>query len=183
MDIVKLYDKFGNCKIIKKKDIETLSAEYGMSEYLAEKYSSKITEKQYRIERNEELVKELCDKLDNKPMSIIEQIKFEDEMLGYIEYTNAKIPNYFWIVTEFKTYQSKSKPYITVRNLNNGETIKTKIKRAKVFDADPFELYSILIFERLSEEHKHKKVDGKWVEVEETEPILNTYEVLHKEVG
>lgn len=183
MDIVKLYDKFGNCKIIKKKDIETLSAEYGMSEYLAEKYSSKITEKQYRIERNEELVKELCNKLDNKPLSIIEQIQFEQEMLGYIDYINSQIPSYFWIVTEFKTYQSKSKPYITVRNLNNGETIKTKVKRAKVFDADPFELYSILIFEKLSEEHKHKKVDGKWIEVEETEPILNTYEVLHKEVG
>lgn len=183
MNIVKLYDKFGNCKIIKKKDIETLSVEYGMSEYLAEKYSSKITEKQYRIERNEELVKELCNKLDNKPLSIIEQIQFEQEMLGYIDYTNSQIPSYFWIVTEFKTYQSKSKPYITVRNLNNGETIKTKVKRAKVFDVDPFELYSILIFERLSEEHKHKKVDGKWVEVEETEPILNTYEVLHKEVG
>ena len=183
MDIVKLYDKFGNCKIIKKKDIETLSTEYGMSEYLAEKYSSKITEKQYRIERNEELVKELCNKLSNKPLSIIEQIQFEQEMLGYIDYTNSQIPNYFWIVTEFKTYQSKSKPYITVRNLNNGETIKTKVKRAKVFDADPFELYSILIFEKLSEEHKHKKINGKWIEIDETEPILNVYEVLHKEVG
>ena len=182
MDIVKTYDKFGNCKIIKKKDIEKLSEEYGMSEYLAEKYSAKVTEKQYRIDNNEGLVKELCDNIKNKPLSIIEQIKFEDEMLGYIEYTNAEIPKYFWIVTEFKTYNSKSKPYLTVRNLNNGETIKTKIKKAKVFDTNPFEQYSILIFNNLSNEHKHKKVDGKWVEIEETEPILNAYEVLRKEV-
>ena len=182
MDIVKTYDKFGNCKIIKKKDIEKLSEEYGMSEYLAEKYSAKVTEKQYRIDNNEGLVKELCDNIENKPLSIIEQIKFEDEMLGYIEYTNAEIPKYFWIVTEFKTYNSKSKPYLTVRNLNNGETIKTKIKKAKVFDTNPFEQYSILIFNNLSNEHKHRKVDGKWVEIEETEPILNVYEVLRKEV-
>ena len=182
MDIVKTYDKFDNCKIIKKKDIEKLSEEYGMSEYLAEKYSAKVTEKQYRIDNNEGLVKELCDNIKNKPLSIIEQIKFEDEMLGYIEYTNAEIPKYFWIVTEFKTYNSKSKPYLTVRNLNSGETIKTKIKKAKVFDTNPFEQYSILIFNNLSNEHKHKKVDGKWVEIEETEPILNAYEVLRKEV-
>ena len=74
MDVVKIYDKFGNCKIIKKKDIEQLSNEYGLSEYLAEKYSSKVTEKQYRIERNDELVKELCSKLDNNPLSIISQL-------------------------------------------------------------------------------------------------------------
>ena len=182
MDIVKTYDKFGNCKIIKKKDIEKLSEEYGMSEYLAEKYSIKVTEKQYRIDDNEGLVKELCDNIENKSLSIVEQIKFEDEMLGYIEYTNTEIPKYFWIVTEFKTYNSKSKPYLTVRNLNSGETIKTKIKKAKIFDANPFEQYSILIFNNLSNEHKHRKVDGKWVEIEETEPILNAYEVLRKEV-
>ena len=182
MDIVKIYDKFGNCKIIKKKDMDNLSNEYGMSEYLATKYSAKVTEKQYRIEDNENLVKELCKKLENKSLSIIEQIKFEDEMLGYIEYVNAEIPKYFWIVTEFKTYNSKSKPYVTVRNLNNGETIKTKIKKAKVFDMNPFEQYSILIFNNLSNEHKHKQVNGKWVEVEETEPILSAYEVLQKEV-
>ena len=182
MDIVKIYDKFGNCKIIKKKDMDNLSNEYGMSEYLATKYSAKVTEKQYRIEDNENLVKELCKKLENKSLSIIEQIKFEDEMLGYIEYVNAEIPKYFWIVTEFKTYNSKSKPYVTVRNLNNGETIKTKIKKAKVFDMNPFKQYSILIFNNLSNEHKHKQVNGKWVEVEETEPILSAYEVLQKEV-
>ena len=102
------------------------------------------------------------------------------EMLGYIDYTNSQIPNYFWIVTEFKTYQSKSKPYITVRNLNNGETIKTKVKRAKTFESTPFTLYSILIFNDFSYENKHKKIDGKWVEVDETEPILNAYDVLRE---
>ena len=182
MDMVKIYDKFGNCKIIKKKDIDNLAEEYGMSEYLAIKYSAKVTDKQYRIGDNENLVKDLCKKLENKSLSIIEQIKFEDEMLGYIEYVNAEIPKYFWIVTEFKTYNSKSKPYVTVRNLNTGETIKTKIKKAKVFDSNPFEQYSILIFNNLSNEHKHKQIDGKWVEIEETEPILSVYEVLHKEV-
>jgi DNA polymerase-3 subunit alpha len=181
--MVDIYNTFGECKIIKKVKIEEQANKYGLSEYLVKKYSGKETAKQYSMIDNDGLVKALCNKLDNKPMSIIEQIKFEQEMLGYINYMNPQIPNYFWIVTEFKTYQNKSKPYITVRNLNNGETIKTKVKRAKVFDADPFELYSILIFEKLSEEHKGKYINNKWVEIEETEPILNTYDVLRKEVS
>ena len=86
----------------------------------------------------------------------------------------------FWIVTEFKTYNNSSKPYVTVRNLQNGETVKTKIKKAKIFDATPFTLYSILIFNNFSYEHKHKKVDGKWIETDETEPILSAYDVLRE---
>ena len=180
MNVVKIYDKFNNCKIIKKKDIEKLSEEYGLTEYLAEKYSSKITEKQYRIENNDKLIKVLCKKLDNKPLSIIEQIKFEDEMLGYIDYVNPKIPNHFWIVTEFKTYNNNNRPYLTVHNLQDGRTVKTKIKKSKTFEATPFGLYSILIFEDFSYEHKHKKIDDKWVEVDEKEPVLNAYDVLRE---
>ena len=180
MDIVNIYDKFGDCKIIKKDNLEELNEKYGLTEYLIEKYSGKSTAKQYRDIDNNGLIKELCDKLENKSLSIIEQIKFEDEMLGYIDYVNPKIPNYFWIVTEFKTYNNSSKPYVTVRNLQNGETVKTKIKKAKIFDATPFTLYSILIFNNFSYEHKHKKVDGKWIETDETEPILSAYDVLRE---
>ena len=180
MDIVNIYDKFSDCKIIKKNNLEELNEKYGLTEYLTEKYSGKSTAKQYRDIDNNGLIKELCDKLENKSLSIIEQIKFEDEMLGYIDYVNPKIPNYFWIVTEFKTYNNSSKPYVTVRNLQNGETIKTKIKKAKIFDATPFTLYSILIFNNFSYEHKHKKVDGKWIETDETEPILSAYDVLRE---
>ena len=180
MDIVNIYDKFGDCKIIKKDNLEELNEKYGLTEYLMEKYSGKSTAKQYRDIDNNGLIKELCGKLENKSLSIIEQIKFEDEMLGYIDYVNPKIPNYFWIVTEFKTYNNSSKPYVTVRNLQNGETVKTKIKKAKIFDATPFTLYSILIFNNFSYEHKHKKVDGKWIETDETEPILSAYDVLRE---
>ena len=70
----------------------------------------------------------------------------------------------------------------TLYRLNDGFTAKTKVKRAKVFDSNPFGLYSILIFEDFSYEHKHKKVDDKWIETDETEPILNAYEVLRKEM-
>ena len=182
MSIVDVYNKFADCKIIKKDDIEKYSEQYGLTEFLIKKFSDKETAKQYRDINNKGLIKALCKQIPHKSLSIIEQIKFEQEMLGYIEYVNSEIPNHFWIVTEFKTYNNNSKPYVTVRRLQDGYTVKTKIKKAKTFDANPFELYSILIFENLSNEKKHKKIDDKWVEIDETEPILNTYEVLRKEM-
>ena len=58
--------------------------------------------------------------------------------------------------------------------------VKTKIKKSKTFEATPFGLYSILIFEDFSYENKHKKIDDKWVEVDEKEPVLNAYDVLRE---
>ncbi len=178
MDIVNIYNKFGTCKIINKNNLESLNTEYGLTEFMLSKYCKKSTTKQYREIDNKGLVQELCNEIENKSLSISEQIKFENEMLGYIDYTNSKVPKYFWIVTDFKVYNNSSRPYLILRNINNGETIKTKIKKAKVFDANPFGLYSILIFESLSYENKHKKIDDKWVEIDEKEPVLNVYEVL-----
>ena len=182
MDIVEVYNKFSDCKIIKKSNLEEMYEQYHLTEFLLKKYSQKETAKQYRDIDNKHLVKALCKQIPQKSLSIMEQIKFEQEMLGYIEYKNDKIPKHFWIVIDFKTYNNSSKPYLILYRLNDGLTIKTKIKKAKTFDSNPFGLYSILIFEDFSYERKHKQVDGKWVEVEETEPILNAYEVLRKEV-
>ena len=182
MDIVEVYNKFSDCKIIKKSNLEEMYEQYRLTEFLLKKYSQKETAKQYRDIDNKHLVKALCKQIPQKSLSIMEQIKFEQEMLGYIEYKNDKIPKHFWIVIDFKTYNNSSKPYLILYRLNDGLTIKTKIKKAKTFDSNPFGLYSILIFEDFSYERKHKQVDGKWVEVEETEPILNVYEVLRKEV-
>ena len=182
MDIVEVYNKFSECKIIKKSNIEELYNQYHLNEFLIKKYSAKETAKQYRDIDNKHLVKALCKQIPQKSLSIMEQIQFEQEMLGYIEYVNNKIPKHFWIVIEFKTYNNSSKPYLTLYRLNDGFTVKTKVKRAKVFDSNPFGLYSILIFEDFSYEHKHKKVDDKWIETDETEPILNAYEVLRKEM-
>ena len=182
MDIVKLYDKFGSCKIVKKDNLENLNEEFGLTEYIITKYSNKETAKQYSDIDNEGLILALSENIPNKSLSIIEQIVFENDMLGYIEYTNNKIDKYYWIVTDFKTYQNKNKPYVTVRNLNNGSTIKTKVKDAKVFKQNPFNKYSILIFENFSYVNKMKKINDEWVRTDEKEPVLSNYEVITKDV-
>lgn len=182
MDVVKVYDKFGSCKIIKSANLENFAETYGLSEYIVVKYSGKKTAKQYSDLDNAGIVRELCKKIPNKSLSIKEQVTFENEALGYIEYTNADLNGFYWIVTEFKTYKNKDKPYFTVRNLSNGLTVKTKIKDANLFKQNSFGQYDVLIFEDFSYTNKIKNIDGKWVKTDEMEPVLQFYDVMTKDV-
>ena len=77
LKIVDIYDKFSSAKVISKNKMESL----GISEYLMGKYAAKETKSQYREIDNEGLIRELCSKIENKPLSITEQIKFETEYL------------------------------------------------------------------------------------------------------
>jgi DNA polymerase-3 subunit alpha len=146
------------------------------------KYSNKETAKQYSEIDNNGLIKELCNKIPNKSLSIKEQIEFENEILGYIEYINEDIKDFYWVVTEFKTYKNKDRPYFTVRNLHNGKTVKTKIKNGKIFKQNPFKQYDILMFGDFSYANKMQNVNGTWIKTEEIEPILEFYDVLTKDV-
>lgn len=86
LNVINIYDKFGSVKIIAKKKMEEL----GLSEYLMEKYSGKETKSQYREIDNDGLIKEICSRLDNKSMSISDQVKFDIEHLEYTDYVNEK---------------------------------------------------------------------------------------------
>ena len=162
------------CKQLKKEKLES----YGISEYLAQKYSEKETAKQYSQIDNIGLLNELIKNLENKPLNVVEQIKFELLYLEYVVYQNPKINNQYYIVTEYKTYKEPRKPYVTLHRLNNGEDIKTKIKSVKVYENAPFGEYSILKVKDFTMSPKTKCVNGEWVKTDELEPILTEYEVI-----
>ena len=173
--IIEIYDKFATCKQIKKSKLEEL----GLSEYLMKKYSVKETNALYKDINNIGLVKELCIKIENKPMGIIESMKFEKEYLEYITYVNPKVSDKYYIVIEFKTYKDVTKPYITVRQVKTGIEIKSRIKQGKVFKENPFGLYSVLAIKDFDKEFKKRpNSEGKWVVTDELEDVLNQYEVI-----
>ena len=93
-----IYKNFNSCKVISKNKLETL----GVTEYLMEKYSNKQTKMQYREIDNIGLIKELCGRLENKPMSVVQQIKFEKEYLDDVVYKNEKVNQSYYIITDFK---------------------------------------------------------------------------------
>ena len=174
LKIIDIYDKFATAKIIAKNKMESL----GISEYLMSKYASKETKSQYREIDNQGLIKELCDKVENKSLSITEQIKFEIEYLGYAVYTNQSVADYYYIVTEFAQYSDASRPYFTLYNLKTGESIKTKIKQGKFYKENPFGLYSVLDIRGFTYKNKTKLVDGEWTKTDELEAVVETYEVI-----
>ena len=177
LQIIDVYNKFATAKIISKKKLDEL----GISEFLIKKYSNKETKSQYRELDNSGLIKELCDRIDDDSMNIVEQVKAEVEYLGSCNYTNPKVKDYYWIVVVFDDTRNSTRPYVTIRRICNGEEIQTRIKRAAVFKEQPFGLYSILRMDTVVYEPKKKKDnDGNWVESDIVEPILCGYEVIKK---
>jgi len=178
LQMIDIYDKLANAKIISKKKLDDLD----ISEFLIKKYAGKETKSQYRELDNAGLMKELCNRIDDDSMNIVDQVKAENEYLGSVSYTNPKVKDYYWIVTMFDDSRNATRPYVTIRRICNGEEIQTRIKRASVFKEQPFGLYSILRMDKIIYEPKKKKLpDGTWVDSDITEPILCGYETIKKE--
>lgn len=174
MEISDLYDKFATVKQIKKDKMEEL----GLTEYLMQKYAEKETAKMYKEIDNVGLITELCERIENKSMSVVDQVKFEKEYLEYVVYINPKVHPSFYIVTDYKTYKESRKPYCVLHNIKTGEDVKARVTNVKVYEYNPFGEYSILRIDRFSLKHKKKCIDGKWQETDELENILDNYEVI-----
>lgn len=174
LEVVDIYNKFANAKIIAKKKMEEL----GVSDYLMQKYAGKETKSQWRELNNQGLIEELCGRLKNDSLNIVEQVKADLEFLGYTDYVNQKMANDYYIVVDFVVYKDPCKPSIVLRRICDGEEIKTRIKQSKIFKELPFGLYSILKVDEFTRVHKKKKVGDAWVSTDETEAILTEYIVI-----
>lgn len=174
LEVVDIYNKFANAKIIAKKKMEEL----GVSEFLMKKYAGRETKSQWRDLDNQGLIKELCSKLENKPLDIVSQVKADMEYLGYSDYINENMSEDYYIVTVYDDKYDSCRPNVVLRRICDGEEIKSRIKQSKIFKENPFGEFSILRIEGFTYVYKKKKVDNKWVSTDETEPILENYECM-----
>lgn len=174
MNVIDIYDKFSTCKQIKKDKLEEL----GLTEFLMKKYSDKETAALYKEIDNFGLMSELVKKIENKPMGIIEHVKFEKEYLEYVTYTNPTANEEYYIIVDFIQNKDVSKPRFVARNIKTGEEIHSRIKQGKVFKEYPFGLYSVLRIKEFNKEFKRKPVNGIWTVTDETEDVLADYEVI-----
>ena len=120
----------------------------------------------------------MIDRLPDKSMSVQEYVRFEQEYLGYVTYFNPNINERYYIVTDFKTFKDTAKPYLTLRQLQTGNEIKTRIKKSGVFKNRPFEKLSVLSVDGFTYDFKKKLVNEEWINTDETEAILVDYEVI-----
>lgn len=178
LKIISLYDNIGKRKTIKRTDLE----KFNIPEEVAQKYAGTVTEKQFKDLDNVGMIIELSKNIEDKSIPIRLQIQSEIETLGTANFCSSEINERYWIVIEYKTYGSNStRPYITVRNLNNGEEIKTKVTSSKQYQTSPFGLYSVLRVDAFAERPKKRNVNGQWVDDPvEKELIISSYETIVK---
>ena len=123
------------------------------------------------------MLNEISKKFEDKPLSIKEQIKFEQEYLEYIVYKNPKSPKNMFYVVETKFYKDKTKPYLMLYDLKNGEYLKTKITAGKKFVENPFVEGNVIHVKDFREKNKMKKVNGAWIKTDELEKVVNEWHV------
>lgn len=175
LSIVDLVDdwkgqKWEGRKKLSKQSIESLGLTHSeILKYATDQLDSgKISEKQYTIFDWVGLVKELAKKIPFTACTLSERIKYQIEILGYVEYTNPEFSNRYIVVTDLNTdYSPKFKAYC----LKTGEVCELKIhsrlnkKDQKIktsFKEVPVENGDILYMSRCDKQPKMKKVNDEW---------------------
>lgn len=173
LEIIDLYNSLGTCKTFKKDKISAMS----IDENIVRQCAEKETPKQYSAVNKRKLVKMLIGMFENKSLSVKEQILKEQEYLGNITYKNPNAPENMFYVIECKFYKDKTKPYLQLYDLKNGEYLKTKITSGKSFIENPFDTNNVIHVKEFGEKNKMKKINGSWVKTDETEKIVKKWTV------
>ena len=117
--------------------------------------------------------------------TIAQKIKYEQEFLGYIDYTDPTLDKRYIVVTALDTtYSPKFKAYC----IATGQTVELKVHKSRnprdktvktSFRDEPFADGDILYMRKPTKKPKVTKVGDKWVE-SETEIVwwLDDYEVV-----
>ena len=173
LSIIDLYNILGTCKTMKKDKIVSLN----INEEYVKKCAEKETPKQYSNVNKNKLMKLIISNIENKALSIKEQIVYEQEYLGNIMYKNPKAPKDMYYVLECKFYKDKTKPYLMLYNMRDGEYLKTKITSGKSFVESPFNVGNVINVKEFGEKNKMKKVGDDWVKTDEKERIVKKWDV------
>ena len=172
------FSEFGKSqKLLDEYEIYTTY--YGKKQFKKEKIAlddetmSKFatsTDKMYKITDGEGLIKELCNRLEDKSIPIKERLTAEAEYLGYIDYINPKATNYGYVLQ----IDIKYSPRIKIYRLDTGETVTYKLAK-KDYNNNPISNHDLLKF-TFERRNKSRLVDGKWQKcLEEFEDWIKTY--------
>ena len=173
LQIIDLFEKLYERKQIKKSDIDSL----GIDRNIFEGCYDTETPKMYKDLHMDDYIKRISETIENVSLSIKEQIKYEQEYLEYIIYTNPNAPKNMFYVVECKFYKDKTKPYLILYNLRSGDTLKTKITSGKKFVEKPFSESNVLNILEFKEKNKMKMIGSTWTKTSEKEKIVTEWDV------
>lgn len=176
IDTINQYRANGEFKrTLSKKTAQTL----GLDEGTIKKYctdisakTGKISEKQYKIIDCVGFIKALCKKIPDDEYSFRELIKFQQEILGYIEMYDERFDKRLVVVTKLDT---KYSPKFIAYCLKNRKTSEIKVHKTRNFKDKkiitsfkdlPFEDGDILYMKSCEKKLKvRRNSDGTWEEI------------------
>ena len=173
LQIIDLFERLYGRKQIKKSDFKALNINMDLFDGCYETETPKMYKGLYM----DIYIKRVSDAIENTSLSIKEQVKYEQEYLEYIIYTNPKAPKNMFYVVECKFYKDKTKPYLVLYNLRTGDTLKTKITSGKKFVEKPFLQGNVLNVLEFKEKNKMKMIAGTWTKTSEKEKIVTEWDV------
>ena len=187
LKIKQLYDIFSSRKTINKNIIDFEEGyviidkvKRKIESEIFKKYIGKETKSTYKELDMAGYINEISNLIPNKSLDLLEQLKFERELLEFPIYQNTKLPNTWYYVLGFKTYGDKvSTPYLVLYSLVNGDLVVCSINQSKLFRDNPFGIYSIIDVKNFKDVIKKKKIgEKKYVPTNETKKVIAEYEVV-----
>ena len=154
MKIIDLYNLLHGKKQIKKGKTD-LPIE------ILEKYCISETEKMYKFddEYMDAMLSDLCTRIPNTDIPLQTKLQTEQEMLGYISYTNPSSLNTAVVMDINCRYT----PKITLYRLDTGTTITVKLKK-KSYESNPLPVGAIIKFYTDMKPAWKKDDQGNWIQ-------------------
>ena len=160
--MVDLYNLYGGKKLL-KKDKCKLPAEL-LSKYCTE------TDKQWRVQDQDGLIKELCSIIPDVDVPIQSKIEWSKEYLGYISMVMPEKKDVGYVMD----LNTKWSPRITIYQLWDGTTITYKLQK-KAYEKNPFNKGCLLQFHSEMRNKSRKDENGQWIKLSEQEPWITNY--------
>ena len=181
LSIMKIYDDWkgsnGNGrKTISKADISKLGLDgINIRRYATDvTKSGKVSDKKFTNVDWIGIVKELASKVPDEEFGILQLVKFQYEVLKYVDYVDESIEWRYVVVTDLNTSYS---PKFNAYSINNGKVVEMKVHKVKPkfdknvvnsFNEIPFEDGDILYIRIVKKQPKKHKVNDEWVVIPDT---------------
>lgn len=181
LKIMEIYDTWKGSNGEGRKTISKSNlSELGLDGINIRKYatdvmkSGKVSDKQFTNVDWLGIVRELADNVPDEEFGVIQLVKFQYEVLKYVDYVDKDIDWRYVVVTDINTSYS---PKFNAYSISNGKVVEMKVHKTKPrmdknvinsFNEIPFEDGDILYIKQIKKQPKKQKIDDDWVVIPDT---------------
>lgn len=170
--IIDLYNKFYGKQSLSKDKLDELELSLEQAKRYGRETPKKIMEFDFMS-----LIKDLIANTNIEEFSLSEIVKMQKEILDYIDYIDSSFREDIMAVQEIDTNKWGTS-FLTLYRIQDGSTaVPIKVDK-QYYSFNSLSVGDIIQVDYIVEKPKKRKIDGKFVELEETEMILTAYHKL-----